>query len=172
MAKKYIFKCTRSAILDIEIVETSHTKLINNQEAIQIDIQIEGYNNDKRKRFLTEDQFHVIFRALKEVSRKSSTREKMNPEFQEFFTIRYHVLLLDAYNKNDKSTLVINSRMYSDAGYDPHAKSAYLGYGGRKFKYKRYDSDEPVLTNNMWNGTELPEYLLDFIPDNAEWIKE
>lgn len=170
MVKKYIFKCTRSAILDIEIAETSHKKLINNQEAIQIDIQIEGYNNDQQERFLTEDQFHVIFNALKKVSIKASAG-KTSPEIQEIFTIRYHVLLLDAYNKNDKSTLVINSCMYSDAGYDPHSKSAYLGYGGRKFKYKRYDSDEPVLTNNMWNGTELPEYLLDFMPDNAEWVK-
>ncbi len=61
--------------------------------------------------------------------------------------------------------------MYSDARYDPHEKIAQLDYGGRKFKYKRYDSDEPVLTNNMWNGTELPEYFLDCMPDNAEWVK-
>lgn len=176
MVTKYTFKCSRTDVLEINKEKTSLNKTINGEEAVQVDIQIEGYNNEREQRFLTENQFYKILTALRKISANLTSQEgdiSYSPEFKdtEIFTIRYYVLLLDAYNKNDKSTLVINSCMYSDAGYDAHTKSAYLGYGGRIFKYKRYDSDELVTTNNMWNGTELPEYLLDFMPDNAEWVK-
>lgn len=161
MVVKHTFICSNKKVLEHTTELTRGIVSIKGGEVVQIDIRIDGYTNDREPRYLTEDQFHAISKALE----TNSLDDEEN-----IFTIRYHVLLLDSYNRNSKSTLIINSCMYSDGGYS-NEPDRFLGYGGRKFKYKRYDSDEEVLTNNLWNGTELPEYLLDFMPDNAEWIK-
>lgn len=71
----------------------------------------------------------------------------------------------------DPRRLIIGHNIYMDAGYSKGA-SAYLGFGGREFRYRRVGSDEVILTNNLWSGSVLPpEYWAEF-PDNAEFIRE
>ena len=66
--------------------------------------------------------------------------------------------------------LVINHRIYTDAGYSKDTR-AHLGFGGREFSYRRVGSDEVILTNNLWSGSVLPpEYWAEF-PDTAEFVK-
>ena len=71
--------------------------------------------------------------------------------------------------KNPRRTIIINHRIYMDAGYSKNAR-ALLGFGGREFRYRRVGSDEVILTNNLWSGSALPpEYWAEF-PDTAEFV--
>ena len=69
----------------------------------------------------------------------------------------------------DPRRLIINHRIYLDAGYSKDART-FLGFGGREFRYRRVGSDEVILTNNLWSGATLPpEYWAEF-PDTAEFV--
>lgn len=155
---KYTFYCTQERMINFT-EEESIVKDINEESAVEIDIQIQGYSNQRERTVVTQTQFEKILSALE------------NEEIY-IFGIRCDVGLLSIYNENHKQVLVIDGCIYTDAGYRPNEKSSFLGYGGRRFKYKRFDSDEEVLTNNLWNGTALSELIMKFMPDNAEWIKD
>lgn len=61
--------------------------------------------------------------------------------------------------------LVIHGLYYIDEGWK---EKGTLGLGGRVFKYRKLGSDEIITTNNMWNGSKIPEVWA--IPDNAELV--
>lgn len=64
--------------------------------------------------------------------------------------------------------LIIDGSVYSDSGWS-NDNNKYLGFGGRIFNYRRLPGGQPVKTNNLWNGTPIPEIWRDLLPDNAEW---
>lgn len=61
--------------------------------------------------------------------------------------------------------IVMNGVYYVDAGWK---EKGLLGFGGRVFKYRKLGSDEIITTNNMWNGSKIPEVWA--VPDNAEMV--
>lgn len=151
--KKYIFNCSRESVISI-IEEGEMCKII--EDWIRVDIKIKGYSDLREDLLVTKKQFDKILIALQN-------------ETTDIFKVRYDVGLLSAYNTQKSNMVIINGCMYIDNGYKPHEKSIFLGYAGRKFKYKKIDSGEEVLTNDMWNGTKLSDLIVEFMPDNAVW---
>lgn len=68
----------------------------------------------------------------------------------------------------ESNKLIINGCIYFDCGWADKSQG-FLGFGGRVFTYRKLDSDEVVVTNNLWNGSKIPEIWR--IPDNAEFIQ-
>lgn len=66
--------------------------------------------------------------------------------------------------------LIIDHHIYSDAGRRGGDRSL-LGFGGREFKYRRFDTGEEVTTNNLWGGARMPAEYWEQVPDNAEFVK-
>lgn len=67
---------------------------------------------------------------------------------------------------NDKKNVIIDGSSYY---IDPPKQNG--GYGGREFKIKRFDSDEVVVTNNLWCKGDVPEVYKNQIPNNAKFVK-
>lgn len=44
-----------------------------------------------------------------------------------------------------------------------------LGFGGREFKIKKFDSDEIITTHNLWYSGEIPQHFRERMPNNADW---
>ena len=45
----------------------------------------------------------------------------------------------------------------------------FLGFGGQEFKIRKFDSDDIIITHNLWHQGEIP---LEFNKqDNAQFVK-
>jgi hypothetical protein len=101
----------------------------------------------------------MICTKCKQVNDSANYKNMSNPDMC-FLCNYWH----DALAQPDK--LIINGCIYFDCGW---SNSGCLGFGGRKFTYRKLTPDSlPITTNNLWNGARIPE--LWHMPDNAEFI--
>ena len=70
-----------------------------------------------------------------------------------------------------KKMLIIDHHIYMDAGRRADDDKSLLGFGGREFKYRRFDTGEEIITNNLWSGSRMPAKYWEQVPDNAEFIR-
>lgn len=66
----------------------------------------------------------------------------------------------------DEDAIVIGGVCYHDGGAKSE-NTAWLGFGGRKFKIAMNDG-HIIETNNLWSNGIVPENLN--VPDNARFI--
>lgn len=67
-----------------------------------------------------------------------------------------------------KKSIIVKGVHYVDAGNKPkEPRSAFLGYGGSKFYYRKIGELEYVETNNMWHQGTIPKRFN--IPDTHEF---
>lgn len=65
-------------------------------------------------------------------------------------------------------SIIVKGVHYVDAGNKPkEPRSAFLGYGGSKFYYRKIGESEYVETNNMWHQGTIPKRFN--IPDTHEF---
>lgn len=68
----------------------------------------------------------------------------------------YHLGLKDGPRKN---SIIVNGTHYVDGGNKPNEKSAFLGFGGSKFVYRKIGETEWTETNNMWHQGKILKRL-------------
>lgn len=69
---------------------------------------------------------------------------------------------------NDPNSIRANGHQYwRETG--PEGKG-FQPYGGRKFSMHRTGSDEVELIR-MWDNDQIPEWALEYLPDNWEFVK-
>ncbi len=50
------------------------------------------------------------------------------------------------------------------------APSLFRGFGGAKFKFRRLDTNEVIVSTNVWCQGDIPPRFRDRLPDNAEQL--
>lgn len=150
----YTFNCDREKVLNIDEQEVKGLGFDIKEELVQVDIRITGYSNGKPV-YITKE--HLTY--FKELLENGA----------EPWDMRYKIGLVSSYLIG--KPLIINGRYYVDGGNKPNSEKKYLGFGGRKYKYRRFNSDKIIESNNLWNGTVIEDDIRKFIPDNAEWVK-
>ena len=50
------------------------------------------------------------------------------------------------------------------------SRKSFLGHGGRVWRIEYLDSDQTVVTNNLWHAGEIPERFQERFPVNARLI--
>lgn len=71
--------------------------------------------------------------------------------------------------KWDKDRMIVDGSSYQVVRH----KTAFQGFGGRQFKFRRFDNpEEIVVSNNVWHQGDIPEIWKAKIPNNAEFVKE
>jgi len=70
----------------------------------------------------------------------------------------------------DRTRVVIEGVTYKIEP-DNKTNDSFKGHGGRMFKIKRFDSDEIVITKNLWCNGHVPESWKLEIQDNAVFIQ-
>ena len=56
-------------------------------------------------------------------------------------------------------------------GENTNDENKFRGYGGRKFKIQRNDSNEIIETTNLWCQGNVSKYFKERIKDNAKFIQ-
>jgi hypothetical protein len=56
-------------------------------------------------------------------------------------------------------------------GPETAGRSAFLGFGGRRFKISFHDG-RFVETRNLWRQGDIPAYWREKLPDNADFVQE
>lgn len=73
-----------------------------------------------------------------------------------------------AKTKDEPNRFFVNGTAYTAL---PDSDEGFVGFGGREFKFKRFGSNEIIVSHNVWSqGDIAPEWRKD-IPDNAEIVK-
>ena len=68
-------------------------------------------------------------------------------------------------------SLVINGVHYTHGGMKVGVRKDWRGSNGRHYKIKMLDGTI-VETNDLWHQGTIPEEFREYLPDNAEFIKE
>lgn len=76
----------------------------------------------------------------------------------------------DLINKDLDNRLVINGVHYTHGGISKSPEK-WRGMSGKRFKIKMLDGTI-VETNDLWHQGTIPEEFREFLPNNAEFIKE
>lgn len=80
-----------------------------------------------------------------------------------------HFRQIAILTKIDRTRLVINNTAYH---YERDVQGVgFRGFGGREFRIKRFDSDEVVITHNLWCQGDIPIVWREDLPNNAEFLK-
>jgi hypothetical protein len=67
--------------------------------------------------------------------------------------------------------VVIEGKLYTDAGRTKPDQTKYNGHGGRQFYIIMLDGSRQWLTNNLWSGGDVPDkYRKTTMKDNAKFI--
>lgn len=78
---------------------------------------------------------------------------------------KYWFDIIDAYQKDDYKVAVVNGAVFAVCPRkDTNTK--YNGFGGREFKI-RFNDGKVIETNNLWNGSKIPENFASKLPNNA-----
>lgn len=76
--------------------------------------------------------------------------------FHCWFWLIHHGLL----NGPKPGALIVEGIHYRDSGNQPkEPRSAFLGFGGSKWKYRKIGETEWTETNNMWQQGKVPKRL-------------
>lgn len=120
-----------------------------------VDIQAEGYFNIPPIK-IKQEHFDKLQKDI-----ESGKHDGMH--------LRYWLQILST-TYNAEGLVIIDGKYFVDNKSE--SDSSFLGFGGKRFKYKLLGTDEIITTNNMWNGSEIDDLVLEFIPNNAEWAEE
>ena len=74
----------------------------------------------------------------------------------------------DGICEEKEEHVVINGVCYAIAD---KPVNGFLGYGGRKFKIKMFDTGEVIETNNLWCQGDVPEEYKSRLPNTAEFVR-
>jgi hypothetical protein len=67
--------------------------------------------------------------------------------------------------------LIIEGKLYTDAGRTNPDDTAFNGHSGREFYIIMLDGSRQWLTNNLWCGGDIPnKYQETTMKDNAKFI--
>jgi hypothetical protein len=70
-----------------------------------------------------------------------------------------------------KKSIVVNHTAYTAHPRPAGHEMQMLGFGGSKFQFKRFGSEDVEECTNMWFQGPIPERFWDRLPDNAEFVK-
>lgn len=94
--------------------------------------------------------------------------EEVMIEHKVCFTCWFWLHHLGLKNGPTPRSIIVKGTHYVDAGNKPkEARSAFLGYGGSNFYYRKIGESEYVETNNMWHQGTIPKRFN--IPDTHEF---
>ena len=104
-----------------------------------------------------------------EICGKNFEKELWGGEFsrccsEHCFTIKFW----DGICEEKEEHVVINGVCYAIAD---EPVNGFLGYGGRKFKIKMFDTGEVIETNNLWCQGDVPEEYKYRLPNTAEFVR-
>ena len=74
-------------------------------------------------------------------------------------------------NALDDEAIIIDGHCYH-VGEEPEDVSKYngfLGFSGQEFKIRKFDSDDIIITHNLWHQGEIPKKFNK--QDNAQFVK-
>ena len=74
----------------------------------------------------------------------------------------------DGICKEKEEHVVINGVCYA---VEDDPVNGFLGYSGRKFKIKMFDTGEVIETNNLWCQGDVPEEYKSRLPNTAEFVR-
>ena len=91
-------------------------------------------------------------------------------EHQLCFSCNHWKEISDRHVNCPDEKLIINGKLYSDAGNKPHSRPDFLGHAGHVFTILA-DNGEQWQTNNLWCGGDIPlKYRQTTMKNNAEFI--
>jgi hypothetical protein len=81
---------------------------------------------------------------------------------------------LEEYNKGAASKVVVIAGHMYYIGEEKYvgdtAYPTWRGFGGRRFKIHRFDTDETIETTNLWHNGVIPDRFRDQLPDTAKFV--
>lgn len=77
--------------------------------------------------------------------------------------------LYDILPNYDNNTVTIKGEVYYIHADNPIKK--WSGFAGREFIIKKFNSNELIVTHNLWYRGKVPDKFLDKFPDDAEFIE-
>jgi hypothetical protein len=73
------------------------------------------------------------------------------------FTCWFWLIHLGLKNGPSKRAIIVDGTHYVDGGMKTGERSAFLGFGGSKWNYRKIGETEWVETNNMWHQGKIPK---------------
>lgn len=70
-----------------------------------------------------------------------------------------------------KRSIVVGHVAYTAHKTNPGDPGSCRGFGGSKFRFRRFGSEEIEECTNMWFQGPIPERYWERLPDNAEFVK-
>lgn len=83
--------------------------------------------------------------------------------------IEMFIETLKRIDDKDPTFVLIDGTPYTIA--NEHSKSAFRGFGGRKFCIEFFDG-RVVTTTNLWQGTPFGDLIRTYLKDNAKFVKQ
>lgn len=71
----------------------------------------------------------------------------------------------ESQRRND--CVIVNGQIFWDL--PPEKTWPFEGFAGARFVYEK--DGQIHESHNMWNGSQIPDWLRPFMPDNARWVK-
>lgn len=71
--------------------------------------------------------------------------------------------------KTNPCKFVIENHVYTV--YPDNPNLLFKGFGGREFKIKPFNSDNIIITHNLWSQGEIPVAWRGDLPNTAEFVK-
>lgn len=68
-----------------------------------------------------------------------------------------------------KDCVRINGKHYI-VGPEDDTRRQWRGYGGSKFRIRKFDGGE-IVTTNLWHQGDIPDHFRERLPDNAEFAR-
>lgn len=84
------------------------------------------------------------------------------------FSCTFWTNIKEEYDKGDK--IIIDGKAYHIS--DEKSTSFFRGFGGTQFVIQRLDTNEIIITTNLWHNGKIPDRFKNQLPDNAKFIKE
>lgn len=75
------------------------------------------------------------------------------------FTCWFWLIHMGLKNGPRPNAIIVKGTHYVDGGNKPKERSAFLGFGGSKWNYRKIGETEWTETNNMWHQGEIPKRL-------------
>ena len=73
---------------------------------------------------------------------------------------------------NKDNVIIVNGKLYTDAGNTSGRSTQFNGFGGSKFNIRILDGNKEWSTNNLWCGGTIPKkYKTTTMRDTAEFVK-
>ena len=76
-------------------------------------------------------------------------------------------------HKDDPDVVVAEGRFYvihPDRPNDTGARLRMHGFYGSRFTFQKYTGEE-ITSNDVWNGSRIPDRFRDRLPDTAETVR-